>query len=140
MPAFAAHLSETDRWTVIQFVRTLAAADHAASLPSGVLWPPVLVAPDCAFEHPDGTSATLREQRGKAVVVLLLAPWPAGRGLLTDLQAAQGEFARDQARVVVVALGEAPPAGEDDSAPAPRCLGRRRPRSDRGHLCPLSSP
>lgn len=113
MPGFAAQLTEPDRWDVVQAIRTLAAAAQAATLPSNTLWPSaLLVAPDFAFETPDGTPASLRDARGQSVVLLVLAPWSPAHEGLRELQTAVREIG--EAQVIVVPLGPAVPPGPDE--------------------------
>ena len=112
MPAFAEHLSETDRWDVITFLRALVDGSRTAMLTSAVTAPAWCEAPDFAFTNPDGTQVTLRETRGKTATLLVLAPWPASRERLSQWTAAQPALAAAGARVVIVPLGQAAPSDQ----------------------------
>ena len=110
MPGFADRLSETERWDLVNFLRALTSAAGPRPLGPRVDSSAWLVAPDFTFQAPDGAQATLREERGKAVVLLVLAPWPASRERLVQLHAARTVLATAGARAIVVPLGGVSPA------------------------------
>jgi putative copper resistance protein D len=92
MPAFGDRLGETERWDVINFVRTLAAAQSARSLgPSVDPNRPRLVAPDFTFTVGVAAPRTLRDYRGRRNVLVVLYTLPGSRPRLAAL-AASGQL------------------------------------------------
>lgn len=71
MPGFQDQLSAEERWDMINFVRTLSAAEQARSL--GPVIDPNLrvVAPDFTYMAPFGEARTLKEHRGQYLVLLV---------------------------------------------------------------------
>jgi putative copper export protein/mono/diheme cytochrome c family protein/peroxiredoxin len=104
MPAFADRLSETDRWDLINFLRAVSAAEQARSLGPLVEPTPWLVAPDFAFDVGVGPGETLKEQRGKAMVHLVLFSLPGSLRRLDQLDAAWDTIAYAGARVIAVPM------------------------------------
>jgi putative copper resistance protein D len=102
MPAFGDRLSETDRWDLINFLRALSAAEQARSLGSLVEPTPWLVAPDFTFGIGVGPGETLKEQRGKVIVHLVLFSLPGSLPRLEQLDAAWDTIAYAGTRVVAV--------------------------------------
>src|SRR4029453_13529690 len=86
MPAFADRLSPDERWDLINYLRALSAGDTARLLrPKGgpeVLW---LVAPDFTFAVGPTPSRSLKEYRGRRVVLLVLYTLPASAERLAEL-------------------------------------------------------
>ena len=107
MPGFEGQLSETDRWDLINFLRTLSAAEQARSLGSLVEPTPWLVAPDFAFGIGVGPGETLKDQRGKAMVHLVLFSLPGSLPRLEQLDAAWDTIAYAGTRVVAVPMRDA---------------------------------
>lgn len=88
MPAFADRLSEEQRWDIINFVRALGAAALARLVgPSVVPGGPAIVAPDFAFAVGPMPTRTLRDYRGRRIVLLVLYTLPASRPRLAQLAA-----------------------------------------------------
>jgi len=104
MPAFADRLSETDRWDLINFLRALSAAEQARSLGPLVEPTPWLVAPDFSFGVGVGSGETLKEQRGRAMVHLVLFSLPGSLRRLDQLDAAWDTIASAGARVIAVPI------------------------------------
>ncbi|HSB81544.1 MAG TPA: copper homeostasis membrane protein CopD [Candidatus Methylomirabilis sp.] len=104
MPAFADRLSETDRWDLINFLRALSAAEQARSLAPLVEPTAWLVAPDFAFDIGVGSGETLKEQRGKVMVHLVLFSLPGSLHRLDRLDAAWDTIASAGARVIAVPI------------------------------------
>jgi putative copper resistance protein D len=107
MPGFQEHLSETDRWDLINFLRTLSAAEQARSLGPLVEPTPWLVAPDFTFGIGVGPGETLKEQRGKVMVHLVLFSLPGSLPRLDQLDAAWETIAYAGARVIAVPMQDA---------------------------------
>ena len=116
MPAFEAQLSPRDRWDVINFMRALSAGEAARELAPVPDVPPSVVAPDFVFEGPDGRSETLKEQRGRAIVLLVLFDRSLSSLRLGELDAVTARLAGLGARVVAVPVDDA--VGRGDVAEA----------------------
>jgi putative copper resistance protein D len=84
MPAFGRDLTEEERWDAINFVRTLAAGQQARFMGTSV-GPPALVAPDFNFAVGPTAPRTLRDYRGRRVVLLVLYTLPGSRERLEQL-------------------------------------------------------
>jgi putative copper resistance protein D len=79
-------LSEEQRWDVVNFLRTLSAAERARSL-ADVVEPekPWLVAPDFTYAVGPGAQQSLKDFRGRRVVLLVLFTLPQSRPRLSQL-------------------------------------------------------
>ncbi len=106
MPAFEDRLSETDRWDLINFLRTLSAAEQARSLGPLVEATPWLVAPDFTFGIGVGPGETLKEQRGKVMVHLVFFRLPRSLPRLAQLDAAWDTIAYTGTRVIAVPMND----------------------------------
>ena len=84
MPGFQQQLSEEVRWNLINFLRTLSAAEQARAM-APLLEPPWLVAPDFVYRTLDGENKSLKEHRGQNVVLLVLFTWPQSQTRLAQL-------------------------------------------------------
>ena len=86
MPGFGDRLSEAERWDVVNFLRTLSAAGRARGL-TAVVEPdkPWLVAPDFAYAVGPGASRSLKDYRGRRLVLLVLFTLPDSRPRLGQL-------------------------------------------------------
>jgi len=104
MPGFQDQLSETDRWDLINFLRALSAAEQARSLGPVVEPTPWLVAPDFTFDLGVGSEETLKEQRGKAMVHLVLFTPPGSLPRLDRLDAAWRAISAAGAQVIAVPM------------------------------------
>jgi putative copper resistance protein D len=86
MPGFAHQLSEDQRWDLVNYVRALAAAHLARQLgPHIEPGAPWVVAPDATFAVGPTPARSLREYRGRKLVLLVLYSLPASRGRLSEL-------------------------------------------------------
>jgi putative copper resistance protein D len=85
MPGFADRLGESDRWDLINFVRALAGGEQLRTLGPEVAPRPSVVAPDLTFDLPSGEPRSLKDYRGRAVVLLVLFSPPESRARLTEL-------------------------------------------------------
>jgi putative copper resistance protein D len=102
MPGFAAHLSETDRWEVITFLRALATVEQARPLGPHVDPPSGVVAPNFSFTTTAGTQAALKDQREKAVALVVLFSLPGSRERLMQLEQARDDLRSAGAQVILV--------------------------------------
>jgi putative copper resistance protein D len=86
MPGFSGRLGEAQRWDVINFIRTLGAAEGAKTIGSRVetdrAW---LAAPDVTVAVGPLAPTALRDQRGRRMVLLVLYTLPESRARLTEL-------------------------------------------------------
>lgn len=119
MPAFGGFFSEVERWDVLNFLRAQAEAEHTNAMTADVSpWRP-LTAPDFVFRIPPGPPETLKEQRGRSVVLLVL--YGAGsKERLVQLEAVHEALAKTEVRVVAVPMTTEPrPASWDDAQRSP---------------------
>jgi putative copper resistance protein D len=86
MPGFRDRLSEGERWDLVNFLRALSAAGRARVL-TEVVEPerPWLAAPDFAYAVGPGASRSLKDFRGRRVVLLVLFTLPESRPRLSQL-------------------------------------------------------
>ena len=107
MPGFETALSVEDRWDLVNFLRALAAADRARPL-AEVIGPerPWLVAPDFAFSVGPTPARTLKEFRGRPVLLALFT-LPASRSRLDQLAQAHDMLRGLGAEVIAVPAEEA---------------------------------
>jgi putative copper export protein/mono/diheme cytochrome c family protein len=86
MPGFSGQLSEEERWDLVNFVRALAAANEARRL-SPELRPDSarIVAPDASFAVGPTPPRSLRDYRGRKLVLLVLYTLPESRARLAEL-------------------------------------------------------
>ncbi len=86
MPDFGSRLGAAQRWDVINFIRTLGAADAAKTIGHQVepdrAW---LAAPDFTVAVGPLAPGALRDDRGRRMVLLVLYTLPESRARLTEL-------------------------------------------------------
>jgi putative copper resistance protein D len=85
MPGFQEHLSEEERWDLINFLRTLAAAERARTLGPRLEPEPWLVAPDVSYVTAAGDAQTLKDHRGQNTVLLVFFRLPDSQARLAQL-------------------------------------------------------
>ncbi len=86
MPPFGARLEEEQRWDVVNFLRTLSAADAARALtPTVEPGRPRIVAPDFTFAVGPTPARALKDYRGRRIVLVVLYTLPASRARLARL-------------------------------------------------------
>lgn len=118
MPGFGERLPADARWDAINFVRTLGAAEQARlSLGPASAPRPSIVAPDFAYTPGVGAERTLKEHRGRSVVLLVFFTLPASTARLVQLGEAYREIRFRGGDVVAVPL--------EGAALVYRRLGRR---------------
>jgi putative copper resistance protein D len=108
MPGFADRLGDEDRWDIVNFLRTLAAADEARALGSVVSVTPSTVAPDFTYTTGIGDPRSLKELRGQRVVLLALFRLPDSLPRLHELAQAAAALARVGTQVLAVPLDAQP--------------------------------
>jgi putative copper export protein/mono/diheme cytochrome c family protein/peroxiredoxin len=142
MPEFGSRLQEAQRWHVINFLRALEMTGLCASGPSRIgavvkpnyAW---LLAPDFTIAVGPLTPTSLRDYRGKRMVLLVLYSLPGSRTRMTELARQYGTLSVLGVEVVAVPprsspeaiaeLGQSPPVlfpvvtdGNEDVAAAYR--------------------
>jgi putative copper resistance protein D len=115
MPGFAGTLSEHQRWNVINFVRTRAAAAQPRSLMPQVTPNPAPAAPDFTFEQ-KGHQGTLRQALTRSAVLLVLYRLPEAAARLKRLAAAETPLAQAGLRLLALPIGSAPRDAESGTA------------------------
>lgn len=101
MPGFQQQLSEEARWDLINFLRTLSAAEQARQM-APLLERAWLVAPDFVYRTAAGDSKSLKEHRGQSAVLLVLFRWPQSQVRLTQLAALHERLAAAGVTLVAV--------------------------------------
>jgi putative copper resistance protein D len=86
MPGFHDRLSEEERWDLINFLRTLAAAEQARPLGPSIDPEPRLVAPDFSYTTMVGDGRTLKDHRGRRLVLLVFFRLPDSQQRLVQLR------------------------------------------------------
>jgi putative copper resistance protein D len=107
MPEFGSRLQEAQRWQVINFLRALAMSGFYSSGTSRIgavvqpnnVW---LAAPDVTISVGPLTPITLRELRGRRIVLLVLYELPGSRARMTELARQYGTLSVLGAEVVAV--------------------------------------
>jgi copper resistance protein D len=85
MPGFASQIPPEARWDVINFVRALGAAERSRDLGPVATVRPAVVTPDFTFTTGVGEGRSLRDWRGRGVVLLVFFTLPESADRLVDL-------------------------------------------------------
>jgi putative copper resistance protein D len=102
MPGFADRLGDEQRWDLINFVRALSASFDARALgPAVEPGRPRLVAPDFTFAVGPTPPRSLKEYRGR-VVLLVLYRLPASRPRMSEIAGREGTLAMLGTEVIAV--------------------------------------
>jgi putative copper resistance protein D len=111
MPAFGDRLDVDARWHLINYLRALAAGD-AGRLLSAAIEPerPWLVAPDFSFTVGPEYTHSLKDYRGRKVVLLVLYTLPTSYPRLVELAEAYSQLGPLEAEIVAVPSDAAPDA------------------------------
>ena len=111
MPAFADRLDAEARWHLVNYLRALGAGDASrllgATIDSGRPW---LVAPDFGFAVGPEFSHTLKDYRGRKIVLLVLYTLPASQPRLVELMESYGLLGALDVEIVAVPGDAAPDA------------------------------
>lgn len=111
MPAFGDRLDADARWHLVNYLRALAAADASKLLgPKIEAERPWLVAPDFAFNVGPEFSRSLKDYRGRKIVLLVLYTLPASRPRLDELASAYGLLGSLDVEIIAVPSDAAPAA------------------------------
>jgi mono/diheme cytochrome c family protein len=111
MPAFADRLDADARWHLVNYLRALAAADVARLLgPTVQPEQPWLVAPDFTFGVGPEFSRSLKDYRGRKLVLLVLYTLPASQPRLVELAEAYGLLGTLEVEIIAVPRNAAPDA------------------------------
>jgi putative copper resistance protein D len=105
MPGFADRLGPDERWDLINFLRTLAAAEQARGLGPVVESTASLVAPDFSFTTGVGEARSLKDFRGQAIVLLVFFTLPDSVERLVALNGAYRSLRLLGAEVVAIPVG-----------------------------------
>ncbi len=116
MPGFKDRISEEERWDLINFVRALSAAEQARSM-APLLERAWLVAPDLLYRSLRDENHSLKEHRGRSIVLLVLFTWPQSQARLAQLSRLHARLAGSG--VEVLAVPRDPAAGRAWLARAP---------------------
>jgi putative copper resistance protein D len=101
MPGFGETLNEDERWDLINFLRTLSAAEQGRNM-APLVDPPWLVAPDFAYQTLDGENKNLKDFRGQKIVLLVLFTWPQSQPRLKQLEAMREALSAANVEVLAV--------------------------------------
>ena len=102
MPGFGASLAEEERWDMINFLRTLSAAERARQMSALVEPEPWLVAPDFVYRTVNDENRSLKDHRGNNVVMLVLFSLPDSVARLTELEKLSSELQSKNVKVLLV--------------------------------------
>ena len=105
MPGFESRLTDEDRWDLINFLRTLAAAEQARPLGSVVTPAASLVAPDFSYTTGIGDDLSLKDLRGRRVVLLVLFRLPDSLPRLAQLAEISPTLSRLGAQMLAIPVG-----------------------------------
>jgi putative copper export protein/mono/diheme cytochrome c family protein len=111
MPAFGERLDADARWHLVNYLRALSAAD-ASRLLGPTIEPelPWLIAPDFTFGVGPEYSRSLKEYRGRKIVLLVLYTLPASYARLVELSEAHGALSTLEVEIVAVPTNADPDA------------------------------
>jgi putative copper export protein/mono/diheme cytochrome c family protein/peroxiredoxin len=111
MPAFADRLEPDARWHLVNYLRALAAADAARLLgPTVEPERPWLVAPDFTFGVGPEFTRSLKDYRGRRIVLLVLYTLPASHARLMELAETYGTLGVLEVEVIAVPTDASPDA------------------------------
>jgi putative copper resistance protein D len=109
MPGTEGRLTEDERWDLVNFVRARGAAEQALRLgPAVGTPPPRIAAPDFSFAVGPGLAQSLRDYRGRKLLVLVLFTLPESRPRLAQLAGAYEALVVMGAEVIAVPTHPAP--------------------------------
>ncbi len=88
MPGFNDSLDEEERWDMINFMRTLSAAEQARQMTALAEPNPWLVAPDFVYRTTAVEGKALKDHRGQSIILLVLFTLPHSQSRLEQLDQA----------------------------------------------------
>lgn len=135
MPGFADQLSDTQRWDVLAFLRAQADAERSNVMTADTeAWGSV-VAPDFAFQIGYAPQETLKQQRGRFVVLLVLFRNASSMARLRDLDAAEDQLERAGVRVIAMPMAQdADVADKQEAADKQEVSDKQEPGPPLAHL------
>ena len=104
MPGFAPRLSEADIWDLIEFLDAQVEAQDATAMTDRIKPLREIVAPDFAFEIAGRPQESLRDMRGKQMVLLVLYTLPQSLPRLRELAIDAAAYSAAGARVIALPL------------------------------------
>lgn len=102
MPGFGASLEEEERWDMINFLRTLSAAERARQMSALVEPAPWLVAPDFVYRTLTEENRSLKDHRGNNVVMLVLFSLPDSQARLAELEALSSQLQSKNVKILLM--------------------------------------
>jgi putative copper resistance protein D len=119
MPGFASRLTEAERWSLINFIRALAAADGSKTIGRrGELDRAWLAAPDFTVSVGPLAPGALRDYRGRRMVLIVLYTLPDSRARMTELARSYNLLSVIGVEVIAVpTLGSPEAIGDLGSSP-----------------------
>jgi copper resistance protein D len=105
MPGFADRLSDEDRWDLVNFLRTLATAEQARLLGGTATPTASLVAPDFNYTTGLGEGRSLKDLRGRSIVLLVLFRLPGSLPRLGQLQDIYPALRRAGGEILAIPVG-----------------------------------
>jgi len=102
MPGFGASLEEEERWDMINFLRTLSAAERARQMTALVEPEPWLVAPDFVYRTVNDENHSLKDHRGSDIVMLVLFSLPDSLARLSELAKLSSDLQAKNVKVLLV--------------------------------------
>jgi mono/diheme cytochrome c family protein/uncharacterized membrane protein len=122
MPGFAGHLSEAERWDLVNFVRTLPVGGLDNGLTPSIAETVAPRAPDFSFDGADGQENSLQDRLAQGPLLLVLFSPSEGLSRLRRLAASRSVLAAAGLRVLAVPL-----EAEASGATMPDIVGRADP-------------
>lgn len=102
MPGFAGSLEEEERWDMVNFLRTLSAAERARQMSALVEPDPWLVAPDFVYRTSTDENRSLKDHRGNNVVMLVIFSLPDSLARLTELDKLSSQLQSKHVKVMLI--------------------------------------
>jgi len=118
MPGFGDRMAEGQLWDVLNLLRAQADVARGKTMDASVEpWRPI-VAPDFTFQIARGPQQSLRQYRGRGVVLLVFYALPQARPRLRQLAAAWAEFRRAGVGIIAMPMTSISTASRDDASAA----------------------
>ena len=109
MPAFGYALAEDERWDLIAFLRALSAGEKARALtPLVERDGPHVVAPDLSYRVGPTPPRSLKEFRGRSIVLVVMFSLPESRSRVEQLAGAYRQIELTGAEIVAVPMDADP--------------------------------
>lgn len=119
MPGFGDRMSEAERWDLINFLRAQAEAEEGRAMDDKVEpWRPI-VAPDFTFQIDHHQQESLKQLRGRSIVLLVLCTLPESLARLRVLTESRDELGRAGVRIVAVPMNKATAVSQDTNTQGP---------------------